>query len=80
MMLRSSPRVRPLSTVRMWVSASVIFAMLRCTITCGRPLVRESVSMYCCGDCVWPLSPSGSVPLRKISPAFAADLDELVAR
>jgi len=46
--------------------------MFRRTITCGRPLVAESVSTYSRADWVWPLSPSGSVPLRKMSPALAA--------
>jgi len=27
--------------------------MFRRTITCGSPLVADSASMYCCGDCVW---------------------------
>ena len=33
--------------------------------------------MYCCGDCVWPLSPSGRVPLRNSLAGLRADLDEL---
>ena len=55
----------------MFVSAKWILAMLRWTMFQGRPLVQLRVSMYCCADCVCPWSPSGSVPLRKCSPAFA---------
>ena len=40
MMARSSPRVRPLSTVPICESDGVISAMFRRTITWGRPLVR----------------------------------------
>ena len=54
--------------------------MLRRTITCGSPLVLLSVSMYCCGDCVCPLSPNGNVPLRNCSPVFAANLDGAAQR
>ena len=45
--------------------------MLRRTITWGRPLVLLRVCTYSSALCVWPRSPSGRVPRRNSSPAFA---------
>jgi len=72
---KSSPRVSPFKTVRMWTSAWFIFAMLRPPITAATRFVRTNVSTYLLGRLRVALVAHGSAPFKKSSPALRADFN-----